>query len=341
MRTKYTLIAGELELLLQNLGAKGRLPTESELCLRFGCSRQTVRAALAVLEQKNLIFRRRGSGTYCAGTGESESRRLVLLLADKEEYTGPGLVREVQAAASEAGFSLSCLQTGGSRIREQAHLTSLLEAPPSGVLIEPVADLLDCYSSELISALQEKGVPVICINGRYPGVPLYVTGDDRTGAAELVRHLSGRGHRKLAAILKSDDSRGIARYQGAVRAARELGVQLEDGSVLWYAEQERRQLLSGNGALLRRFLDDYRRECTAVICFNDEIAVRLLRLIRSETAPPAVVSFDNSYLAYSCQPAITSMGLEPGAVGNAAVRLLLQGSSPQLLPWKLYARRSG
>ena len=41
-----------------------RLPGENEMAQEFSMSRQTVRQALALLEQEHLIQRRQGSGTY-------------------------------------------------------------------------------------------------------------------------------------------------------------------------------------------------------------------------------------------------------------------------------------
>jgi GntR family transcriptional regulator len=43
-----------------------RVPTERELCAGLGVSRMTVRAGLARLEQRGLIVRRQGSGTFVA-----------------------------------------------------------------------------------------------------------------------------------------------------------------------------------------------------------------------------------------------------------------------------------
>ena len=43
-----------------------RLPSERKLVQAFGCARMTVQRALRELEEKSLIERRRGSGTYVA-----------------------------------------------------------------------------------------------------------------------------------------------------------------------------------------------------------------------------------------------------------------------------------
>ena len=48
------------------LSPDSRMPTERELAQAFSVSRMTLRAALARLEQRGLILRRQGSGTYVA-----------------------------------------------------------------------------------------------------------------------------------------------------------------------------------------------------------------------------------------------------------------------------------
>ena len=45
-----------------------RLPGEEALCARYGYSRQTVRKALAILEEEGLLIRVRGSGTYLSAS---------------------------------------------------------------------------------------------------------------------------------------------------------------------------------------------------------------------------------------------------------------------------------
>ena len=347
MAAKYLIIARELEHQLRRGLAQGqKLPTEAALCRQYGCSRQTVRSALGLLEEKGLILRRQGSGSYPTQAVSGARRQFVLVLADKEEYLAPSLLRQTRKDAAEAGYSLVCLETGGQREREEQHLEALLRQRPAGVILEPITDALGCFQEGLLKKLQDAGIPLVYLNGRYNSDAPAVLPDDAMGVGLLLAHLSAGGQHRVAAILKSDDSRGLERFRALCRGAEPAGIRFDPDNCLWYSEQERRRLLEGDEALLRRFQDSYRRDCSAVVCFNDEVAFRLQRYLRSVHAPMGILSFDNSYLAVSQDASLTTLGFDTDSPGSAAIRLLLnriegKPASDILLPWRLYPRKSG
>lgn len=69
MAIKYRWVAERLEELIKRSIRTGtqKLPTEQELCRRYQVSRQTVRMALGLLEEKGLILSKQGSGYYITG----------------------------------------------------------------------------------------------------------------------------------------------------------------------------------------------------------------------------------------------------------------------------------
>ena len=347
MTAKYLLIAQELERQLRIGLAEGqKLPTEAALCRQYACSRQTVRSALELLQKKGLIHRRQGSGSYPTRSAARISRQIVLVVGDKEEYLTPSLLQQVRRAAGEAGLSVTCLETGGSRTEEALLLERLLRQRPAGILLEPITDLFGCFHPELLYKLRSAGIPLVWLNGSYDDLSPAVLRDEAMGAGILMRHLADAGNRRIAAILKSDDSRGPERFRQLSRCAGELGLRLLEDNVLWYSQQERLQLLEGDEDLLRRFQTRYRRDCTAVVCFNDEIAYRLQKYLLSLHAGMGILSYDNSYLAVSQGAALTSLGFDGCDPGEAAVGLLqaqLEGRPAQnvLLPCRLYPRKSG
>lgn len=347
MAAKYLIIARELEHRLRR-GSEGgqKLPTEAELCRQYACSRQTVRSALKVLEEKGLIFRRQGSGSYPTQAASASSRQIALVLSDKEEYLSPALVRDARKAAVEAGFTLSCLETGGRWDREGQHLEKLLRQRPVGIILEPITDVLGCFQEELLEKIKASRIPLVYLNGRYDPETPAVLPDDHSGADILMAHLAATGHRRVAAILKSDDSRGPARFRGLCRGAAETGLGFDAANCLWYSAQERQRLLEGDETLLQRFQSSYRRDCSAVVCFNDELAFRLQRYLRALHTPMSVVSFEGSYLAVSRDASLTTLGFDaqtPGAAAVAAILAQIEGkpSGDILLPWRLIPRKSG
>ena len=61
---RYEEIADYLRDLVDAAEPDERLPSESELCVRFGVSRMTARHAVQTLEAEGLVYRRRGHGTF-------------------------------------------------------------------------------------------------------------------------------------------------------------------------------------------------------------------------------------------------------------------------------------
>lgn len=74
----YKTIANELRqaILAGGFAAQKQLPTEAELALERGVSRQTVRQAYAELVAENLVYRVRGRGSFATGVTRNEGTYL-------------------------------------------------------------------------------------------------------------------------------------------------------------------------------------------------------------------------------------------------------------------------
>ena len=92
------------------------------------------------------------------------------------------------------------------------------------------------------------------------------------------------------------------------------------------------------------------RGCSAIVCYNDEIARRVVtRLRRKGVAVPdemAVVSFDNSQYSELAPVRITSLSHGEQNLGEMAAALLLrilreEKHQSQVVPWMLVEKESG
>ncbi len=108
---RYRAIERYLRELIEQAEAGASLPTEAELCARFGVSRMTVRQALQELANAGLVDRQRGRGTFVAV--RPMHRRPGLFLSFTEEMARRGLT---------AGSRLIAASMAPARAEEVADL---------------------------------------------------------------------------------------------------------------------------------------------------------------------------------------------------------------------------
>ena len=353
MAIRYISIAKELtiEMRLMQQSGISKLPSEAELCGKYGCSRQTIRSALSVLEQKGHIVKKRGSGSYIANLSENFSSEIAVIVPDRNEYIFPEIIRDLQKTFSEKGYSIRCYNTDGLFLNERRILRQLLEKPPAGIIIEAQNNSLPCHNEDLLKKLEKNDMPVVYLHCAYdyPLSAARVTQDNYGGAYSLVEHLAAKGHKRIAGIMKCNDTRGVERYGGCVQASLDLGLDFREDNYFWFSSEDRRLMLDNNDTPLRNFIKYYLGSCTAVICYNDEIAYHLIQVLSTAGIDVpnkvAVVSFDNSYYSEIGDVKITSLGHPAHAAGETAARSLMSLIAGKQvgsihLPWIITERSS-
>ena len=138
MTPKYEQLVQRLRAALPQWYADGqrKLPGEQALAAQLSVSRQTLRQALAVLEQEGLIEKRRGSGSFLCPAAARQDRRIAVIATLLSDYIFPSLLKDVQACLSAQGFSVVIHATENSIRRERDILQQLLLDPPAGLLVE-------------------------------------------------------------------------------------------------------------------------------------------------------------------------------------------------------------
>lgn len=358
MVPKYQQLAQELRehILTGKYASVDLLPTEKAFTEEYQVSRQTVRQALSLLAQEGLIEKRQGSGSHILHRTPSAvstaPRSIAVLTTYISDYIFPGLLREAENILSKSNCTTLLFASKNQVANERRILTTLLDlAQLDGLLIEGTKTGLPNPNLDLYQKILDRGIPMVFMHGYYDKLPgiCSVLDDNYGGGYMLVEYLYKKGHRNIAGIFKSDDLQGHDRYAGYADALRDFGLPLQDDKVFWYTTEDKDRLLSGQMVEFPGRVMQTLRGCSAVVCYNDELAIRLvsgLRGIGVEIPKDlAVVSFDNSQYSELAPIRITSLSHGTNKVGRIAAEMLLkllEGESCQsvVMPWELEEKES-
>ena len=347
---KYMEVAAVIkDEIIGGVYAEGQiLPTEEELSGRFECSRQTVRQALSLLVDDDLIVKRQGSGSMVKRRRQYEHTNNIAVIATYiSDYIFPSQLRAVEAVLAANKYTAILADTGNRVCNERAILKDMLSKPVDGFLIEGTKSAMPNPNLDLYEELMRRNIPVVFFNGYYPELTgtVNVCADNFGGGYELVQYLMKKGHRRIAGIFKSDDIQGHQRYSGFISALRDADCLVSDERVIWYTTESLEYMFRDRDEILARLGD-----ATAVVCYNDEAAFRLVQfLLDSGKRIPedvAVVSFDNSSLSEVSPVKITSLSYEDRNIGRiSAAKLikLINGKTveSEAVPWTLVEKESG
>ena len=278
-----------------------RLDSEPKLAQQYGVSRQTIRQAIALLEEEGLVDRVQGSGTYVrqpeSPAPRPSTHTIALVLTSDNEYILPPIISGISSTLMEAGYTTSLYVTNNSLENEARILRGLLDNPPDGLLLEPIRNVIYQLNQDLYRQI-EQTIPCVLLHSEYPGSNLPCVSPDNEGtAAHAVQYLFQRGHRRIGGIFKLDDLASHARFAGYVHGLHDCGLLLEESKVVWYTTETMNCLYDGSYG---NYLYELLCSCTALVCFNDEIASLIYQFARNRglfiPQDLSLISFDDSIL---------------------------------------------
>ncbi len=241
----------------------------------------------------------------------------------------PRLLRGVSAELSARRLQLVLLmpQSGEEERRLERYLTA---GHVDGALLVSLHG-----NDDLPDALARRGVPVV-VGGRPPSgaAVSYVDVDNVEGARTAVAHLIEAGRKVVATIAgPADMAAGVDRLQGYRLAIDEAGRSREAG-----LEVPGDFTQAGGADAMRRLLDA-NPGIDGVFAASDLMAAGAMQVLRAagRRVPDdiAIVGFDDSSIAATTEPPLTSIRQPIEEMGREMVRLLDQASSPGAVPRKV------
>lgn len=301
-----------------------QLPYERVLCEQYGVERITIRRALELLVNDDLIDKRAGLGSFVKGVDKRSSGSgtiLFIMLSGSNDirHNVSALNALLFFAAEEAcrarGYTLLyvALQPGD----DVARLAG--EHDASGLL------LVSTLPSEVIQAASQSDRPAICLNHFDPRL-MSIMPDNYLGASMAIDYLVKLGHRRIGYIDGLRNSTNATeRREGYVRALMAGGMELDQalmaGGGMWAYDDGReamRVLLERNPGAARP---------TAVFAASDMMAIGAMDEVRRQglTVPDdiSIIGFDNVAMCNFCSPKLTTIGTDVAAMADVAIEHLI------------------
>ncbi|MDP4097777.1 GntR family transcriptional regulator [Paenibacillus sp. P96] len=357
MTAKYIQVKQEILSWIHSskLLPESQLPSEHEMTEQFGVSRQTVRQALGELVQEGWLTRIQGKGTFVAVPGAKlpeNPRTIGVVTTYISDYIFPLIVQGVESRLSKEGYKLLLSSTGNHPEQERQCLEMLLNQPLSGLIVEPTKSGERNPNLSYYLTMENRRLPYLMINARYEEMDApCLRVDDERGGYMAAEHLIRLGHRRLVGFFKTDDMQGIRRMKGFVAAHRKYGVTLHPDAVFTYRTEDKNEGPLQRAKVLLDLVPEERP--TGWVTYNDELAVRLLDIVRSKglsiPADLSVVGFDDSFLATATEIKLTTLKHPKEELGRQAADMILsmiQGGDPLtrnhewIIPPELIVRES-
>ena len=310
------------------LGPGSKVYSELKLSEMFQVSRQTVRQGISLLEKEGLVTRAKGSGTYVTERSAKYIRRntktIGVIMTYVDDYIFPSIISGINGYLSKAGYTINLYITYNKRCNEEKILRQIMDSQVDGLIIEPTKSSLVNTNKALYEQIS-CNLPCILVNCYYPTLNLpYVMPDNTESVRVITNYLIERGHRRIAGIFKVDDEQGHLRFSGYARALQENGLTVDDALLSWYQTEDFDYAFEGRWG--DNILEQL-KTCTAVVCYNDQIAVKLMAFLRKNGIHVpndlSVASFDDALLSLVDVP-LTTMAHPKEMVGCMAAQNLLR-----------------
>ena len=294
-----------------------QVPTEQELIQKYGVSRPTVRESLASLVADGMLERRRGAGTFVLNLKKTAPKSTTVAVmvpcAAAIEDVFHLLVRGIEDELHEQGYSMILCNHDHRPDKIRRYLPRLMQDQVAGVIFTPI-ELPKSQEDNLaiLREFEDLGLPFVLVDSPVSTETMTrfsVVGTNGFAATrEIVRHLTGLGHRRIAYIRGLPDVfTSEQRFAGFKEEMLKQGLEVPDascprvqlGPVTFQGQGEIRALLA---------LDP---PPTAVVCVHDCIAHNVVEELHRLKVPVpqqmAVVGFDDLSLAAHLDPPLTTV----------------------------------
>lgn len=312
-------------ILSNHYGSSGFLPSERELCSELQVDRATIRRALDLLVEDNLVEKTASVGTRVKmpKTGSLAENNIMFILPREgtkdERITGSfnsNLFYVVERECKKRGCRVIYTTIDADETLEDC----LGNDSAAGIM------LISKNRDEIYREAQRLGIPTVLVNNYYPGFNSILI-DNVDGAYQAAKMLIESGHEKIAVIAGVPEyPASQERITGFNRAMFEAGLDFHR-----YPVQYGYWTYEGGYNCMAKLLAEYEPEeyPTAVFALNDWSAFGAIRAVedRGLSVPDdiSVVGFNGIELPIASKHELATVKVNIDLMGRLGVEYLLMG----------------
>lgn len=297
--------------------------SENELAEKFNISRQTVRQAIGELVNDGWLYRIQGKGTFVNSTNISNAPKIIgVIISFLDNYIFPSIVQGIEQKLAKENYNIFLSCTYNRYEKEKTCIENLLNQNISGVIVESVKSSFPNPNIELYQKLAEKGIPILFIHSLYTDFQCsYLVQDDKKAGYIATKYLIDNNHKNIGGIFKFDYKQGILRFEGFQQALNESQIDIDDNRIIWFDDDDIEYKLKSKKIIT------ILKTSTAIVCYNDEIAIKLMPTIQKLglNIPDdiSIISFDDSAMSLAVKPQLSTIVHPKNELGQRAAEIII------------------
>lgn len=300
------------------------------VCQLAGVSTATVSRALKNPEMvsektREKIFKAIAESGYrpnvlASSIKTGKTNTIVVLVPNLSNPFFLKIIQGIEQAAQEKGYSVLLGDTQGDPAREHEYAGMVLSNRVDGII-----HLDHSFPFSDRDAILAKNVPMVSVcerivsEIRYPVIEL----DNYSACRALAKHLTSYGHKKFAVIAGQIESQIHRDRLGGIKSVlAEENIEFHDEMVVGGEYSIEAGVIGAREFLARA------DKPTAILCFNDDIAIGAIHEIKRHglRVPEdiSVVGFDDIKVSGYIDPPLTTIHQPAGEMGRKAVEVVLK-----------------
>lgn len=306
----------------------GKLPKEEDLAIELQVSRGTIRSAMAMLENENLIVRIKKKGTFIKGIvaliPETKlTRRLNLFfyshianfhIINKEGFYGQ-LFSSILSEATKKNYVLnvSILDKGDQRL---SSIEKCLELSADGNIFMALED------RNVLKMFLERQTPCLLLDHQFDDLEVDVVNvENYNTSCKAVKYLYDKGHRRFLFFNHHRIEANVERSSGVTNTLRELGI--PSSNITEYP------LVPGveRGEIaMSSYLQNGGIRHSAMITFSAEMAIGAINALTKEgfSVPEDMSILSLSNMGEVTNPILATVDYDINAMGKLAVDRIVE-----------------